>query len=41
VKLDGLSVIEAAKLTGMSVSTIKIGVHRGLKVLAKILKGKP
>ena len=41
VKLDGLSVIEAARLTGMSVSAIKIGVHRGLKVLAKILKGKP
>ena len=34
VKLEGLSVVEAAQLTGMSVSAIKIGVHRGLKALA-------
>ena len=34
VKLEGLSVVEAAKLTGMSESAIKIGVHRGLKALA-------
>ena len=27
VKLEGLSVVEAAQLTGMSVSAIKIGVH--------------
>jgi RNA polymerase sigma-70 factor (ECF subfamily) len=34
VKLEGLSVAEAAKLTGMSESAVKVGVHRGLKALA-------
>jgi RNA polymerase sigma factor (sigma-70 family) len=33
-KLEGLSVAEAARLTGMSESAVKIGVHRGLKALA-------
>ncbi|MFT3849884.1 MAG: sigma-70 family RNA polymerase sigma factor [Propionivibrio sp.] len=33
-KLNGLSVQEAAKLTGMSESAVKVGVHRGLKALA-------
>jgi RNA polymerase sigma-70 factor (ECF subfamily) len=40
VKLDGLSVVEAARLTGMSESAVKIGVHRGLKALAEKMKGK-
>ena len=39
VKLEGLSVVEAAQLTGMSVSAIKIGVHRGLKTLAARIRG--
>jgi RNA polymerase sigma-70 factor, ECF subfamily len=39
VKLEGLSVIEAAQLTGMSESAIKIGVHRGLKALAAKIRG--
>ena len=39
VKLEGLSVVEAAQLTGMSVSAIKIGVHRGLKALAARIRG--
>ena len=34
VKLEGLSVVEAARLTGMSESAVKVGVHRGLKALA-------
>ncbi|MDR6674675.1 sigma-70 family RNA polymerase sigma factor [Xanthomonas sp. 1678] len=34
VKLQGLSVSETARLTGMSESAVKIGVHRGLKALA-------
>ena len=34
VKLEGMSVAEAADRTGMSVSAIKVGVHRGLKALA-------
>lgn len=34
VKLQGMSVGECAKATGMSESAVKIGVHRGLKALA-------
>ncbi len=40
-KLEGLSVAEAAKATGMSESAIKVGVHRGMKALAALMKGKP
>jgi RNA polymerase sigma-70 factor (ECF subfamily) len=39
VKLEGLSVVEAARLTGMSVSAIKVGVHRGLRALAAKIRG--
>ena len=35
VKLKGLSVAETAALLGMSESAVKIGIHRGLKALAK------
>jgi RNA polymerase sigma-70 factor (ECF subfamily) len=38
VKLQGLSVTEAAHLTGLTESAVKIGVHRGLKVLAAMLR---
>lgn len=34
VKLDGLSVAEAASRCGMSESAVKVNVHRGLKALA-------
>ena len=34
VKIEGLSVAEAAQLTGMSESAVKVGIHRGLKALA-------
>lgn len=34
VKLQGLSVAETAQLTGLSESAVKIGIHRGLKLLA-------
>jgi RNA polymerase sigma-70 factor (ECF subfamily) len=34
VKVQGLSVAEAARLTGMSESAVKVAVHRGLKALA-------
>ena len=34
VKLEGRSVLEAARITGMSVSAVKVGVHRGLRALA-------
>jgi RNA polymerase sigma-70 factor (ECF subfamily) len=40
VKLDGLSVGEAARLAGMSESAVKVGVHRGLKALAAKIRGK-
>jgi RNA polymerase sigma-70 factor (ECF subfamily) len=39
VKVEGLSVVETAKLTGMSESAIKIGVHRGFKALAAKIRG--
>lgn len=38
VKLEGLSVVEAALKTGLSESAVKIGIHRGLKVLAAKLR---
>jgi RNA polymerase sigma-70 factor, ECF subfamily len=34
MKLEGLSVTETAKLTGLSESAVKVGVHRGFKALA-------
>jgi RNA polymerase sigma-70 factor (ECF subfamily) len=37
VKIDGLSVAEAAKRSGMSESAIKVNVHRGLKALAALI----
>lgn len=39
VKLEGLSVVETAQLTGLSESAVKIGVHRGLKALAAKIRG--
>jgi RNA polymerase sigma-70 factor (ECF subfamily) len=41
MKLEGLSVVEAARLTGMSESAVKVGVHRGLKALALMIRGDP
>jgi RNA polymerase sigma-70 factor (ECF subfamily) len=40
VKLQGLSVAEAAHRCGMSESAVKVGVHRGLKALAARIRGK-
>jgi RNA polymerase sigma-70 factor (ECF subfamily) len=34
VKLEGRSVAEAARATGMSEPAVKVGIHRGLKKLA-------
>ncbi len=39
MKLEGLSVVETARLTGMSESAVKVGVHRGLKTLAAMIRG--
>lgn len=37
MKLQGLSVVETARATGMSESAVKVGVHRGLKALAAMI----
>jgi RNA polymerase sigma-70 factor, ECF subfamily len=37
VKLDGLSTAEAAQRCGLSVSGVKVNVHRGLKALAVLI----
>jgi len=39
-KLQGMTAIEAAKQTGMSVSAIKVNVHRGMKRLSERMKTK-
>jgi RNA polymerase sigma-70 factor (ECF subfamily) len=39
MKLEGLSVAETARITGMSESAVKVGVHRGLKALAAMIRG--
>lgn len=38
MRLKGLSVAETARATGMSESAVKVGVHRGLKVLAALIR---
>ena len=39
VKIEGATVADAAKRTGMSESAIKVGIHRGLKALAAVVGG--
>ncbi|MGH6611232.1 MAG: sigma-70 family RNA polymerase sigma factor [Burkholderiaceae bacterium] len=39
VKLNGLSVAEAARRTGMSESAIKVGIHRGMKTMTAKIQG--
>ena len=41
VKLDGLSIEEAAARTGQSVALVKVNIHRGLGRLAKIVESQP
>ena len=38
VKLDGLSIEEAAARTGQSVALVKVNIHRGLGRLARIVE---
>lgn len=38
VKLEAMSVQQAARLTGLSESAVKVGIHRGLKTLARLLR---
>jgi RNA polymerase sigma-70 factor (ECF subfamily) len=41
MKLEGLSAAETAQRTGLSESAVKVGVHRGLKALAAMIRNKP
>lgn len=41
MKLSGYSVVETARMTGLSESAVKVGVHRGLKALAAMVKTHP
>lgn len=40
MKLEGLSVVETARRSGMSESAVKVGVHRGLKALAAMIRSE-
>lgn len=40
VKIEGLSVTETSQLTGMSEAAVRVGVHRGLKALAALIRGE-
>jgi RNA polymerase sigma-70 factor (ECF subfamily) len=39
VRLCGMSIAETAKLTGLSEAAVKIGIHRGIKALARLIRG--
>jgi RNA polymerase sigma-70 factor (ECF subfamily) len=41
MKIEGLSVVETARRTGMSESAVKVAVHRGLKALAAKIREVP
>ena len=38
VKIEGLSIAEAAEATGQSESLVKVNIHRGLKKLAHMIE---
>jgi RNA polymerase sigma-70 factor (ECF subfamily) len=40
IKVEGLSVAEASAKSGVSVSALKVQVHRGLKRLAALVRGQ-
>lgn len=40
VKLEGRSIVETSLELGMSESAVKIGIHRGLKALAKQIRSR-
>jgi RNA polymerase sigma-70 factor (ECF subfamily) len=39
VRLRGMSIAETAKLTGLSEASVKIGIHRGVKALSRLIRG--
>lgn len=41
MKLEGRSVVETARITGLSESAVKVGVHRGLRALARMIREEP
>jgi RNA polymerase sigma-70 factor (ECF subfamily) len=41
VKIDGLSIEEAAQRTGQSAALVKVNIHRGIGRLARIVEGTP
>ena len=41
VKIEGLSVVEAAARAGMTPGAVKVSVHRGLGALSRRLRGAP
>ena len=40
-KVEGLSVADAAARAGISESSVKVNVHRGMKRLARMIRGTP
>jgi RNA polymerase sigma-70 factor (ECF subfamily) len=40
VKIEGQSVAEVAAATGLSEAAVKIGVHRGVKAMARRVRGE-
>jgi len=40
-RLEGLTVSDAARRAGLSESAVKVHVHRGLKRLARLIRGQP
>ena len=38
VKIEGLSILEAAHKTGQSESLVKVNIHRGLKKLSRLVE---
>ena len=38
VKIEGLSIAEAAERTGQSESLVKVNIHRGLKKLSALVE---
>jgi RNA polymerase sigma-70 factor (ECF subfamily) len=41
VKLQGFSIEEASKATGQSIALVKVNIHRGLRRLTSLIRGKP
>lgn len=40
VKIDGLSIVEAAAKTGQSESLVKVNIHRGLKKMSALIESE-